>query len=429
MSSVDDPDDFYGEADRRERARAARRASRRERRRPTLPDSELRHLAATPAGRVLIWTVAAIAAFTLVGLVALWPGPVHHHGPSQSFGGPTQTATVTGVYDVRCGGPVAARCRQIQVSVDGRRVRITLGPVQGVTSVSVGDTVRVSRVILRPGVKPLPGSEPYQFLDIDRQGSMLTLGLALLALAVLLLWWRGMLAAIGVGLSLLLVTQFLVPALLTGGPPLLVALVGALAVMFVTLVLTNGIGAQTLAAALGITTSLLLICLLAGLAIGLGHLDGHSTDVSLALTQQNAKLSLRGVVLAGMVIGALGALTDTAVTQASAIMALRRANPGLGARGLYRGAFAVGRDHLSATIHTLVLAYVGAALPLLLVLRSTGLAAADAVNAQSIAEPILATIVGCIGLIAAVPLTTGLAAMLAVRLPGDALPDGHGHAH
>jgi uncharacterized membrane protein len=191
------------------------------------------------------------------------------------------------------------------------------------------------------------------------------------------------------------------------------------------------VGVQTLAAALGITTTLLLSCGLAAAGLALAHLDGKTDDITLALGNQDAELSLQGVVLAGMLIGALGVLADTAVTQASAVMALRRANPSLPARALYREGFTVGRDHLSATIHTLVLAYTGAALPLLLVMRQSQLGAADALNAQTIAEPVVATIVGCAALIAAVPLTTGLAAALAVHIPAGSLPEGggHGHAH
>jgi uncharacterized membrane protein len=129
------------------------------------------------------------------------------------------------------------------------------------------------------------------------------------------------------------------------------------------------------------------------------------------------------------VIGALGVLADTAVTQASAVMALRRANPRYSARRLYTEAFTVGRDHLSATIHTLVLAYAGATLPLVLWLRSGQTTFGDAINAQSLAVPIVATLVGCLALMVAVPVCTSLAATMLVRLPIDALPDTHGHHH
>jgi uncharacterized membrane protein len=176
--------------------------------------------------------------------------------------------------------------------------------------------------------------------------------------------------------------------------------------------------------------TLALACGLAEAAVTLAHLDGKSDDVTLALGAQAGGVSLTGVVLAAMLVGALGVLADTAVTQASAVTALRRADPRMGVGRLYREAFAVGRDHLSATIHTLVLAYTGAALPLLLIIRQSGVSVHDALDAQSIAEPIAATAVGCIALIAAVPLTTALAAALVARIPVDTLTEhGHGHMH
>jgi uncharacterized membrane protein len=231
-------------------------------------------------------------------------------------------------------------------------------------------------------------------------------------------------------LSLLLVTKFVVPAILAGSSPLLVSLVGSLAVMFLTLGLTNGVGAQSLAAALGIGTSLLLATVLADAYAHTAQLNGYSSELATVLRQFTTKVSLEGVVIAGMVIGALGVLADMGVSQASAVMALRRANPQYTVRELYREAFTVGRDHLAATIHTLVLAYAGASLPLLLVLQSAHAGFFDAVNTQDVAEPIIATLVGSIGLIAAVPLTTGLAALLASQVPATVLPEAHdGHAH
>jgi uncharacterized membrane protein len=247
--------------------------------------------------------------------------------------------------------------------------------------------------------------------------------------ALVLLRLRGLLATLGVALSLIVLLKFIVPALLAGRPAILVALIGSLAVMFVTVTLTNGLGAQTMAAALGITATLLLACGLGAVGVQLASLDGRSDDLALALGQQTQSVSLTGVVLAGMIVGALGVLADTAVTQASAVMALRRADPSLSGRALYRAALVVGRDHLSATIHTLVLAYAGALLPLLLIVAQLRITTVDALNTQAIAEPAIATAVGCIALIAAVPLTTGLAAALVARIPAGHIPDAHAHAH
>jgi uncharacterized membrane protein len=310
--------------------------------------------------------------------------------------------------------------------VAGHDASVLVGPVGSSPKIESGAAIRVSPEPAVPGA----AGQTYTYVDRDRRGSLLWLAIALAIAAVVVLWWRGALALAGVALSLLVVTKFVVPGILVGRPALLIALVGSLAVMWVTLVLTNGLGAQTLAAALGIGGTLLAVAGLASFATHFAHLNGFSGDVSLALSQQQHGLSLQGVVLAGMVIGALGVLADTAVTQASAAMALRRANPELTARPLFGAAFTVGRDHLSATIHTLVLAYVGGALPLLLVLRSSGVGLTDALNTQDVAEPIVASVVGCLGLVLAVPLTTALASSLIARVPADLVPDAHRtHAH
>ncbi|MEA2286469.1 MAG: hypothetical protein QOJ21_2512 [Solirubrobacteraceae bacterium] len=406
------------------RAPAASRAVR-------APFAALGLLGGSRSGRILIAAAALLLVATIAGLVALWPGERPERGPSQAFGGAALQGSVTRALEVECEGPVAQRCRAIDVRLDegrgrGRTSRITLGPVESVPAVGAGDRVRVRATGAPAATK---GAERYGFVDVDRRGSILWLAIAFTAIALVFARWRGLLSLAGFALSLLLVTKFLVPAILAGSSPLLVAVVGSLAVMFVTLGLTYGVAPASLAAALGIAASLGLAAVLAHVWVGLAHLDGRGSELSTVLSQQNASLSLQGVVLAGMVIGALGVLADTGVTQASAVMALRRANPSLGAGAVYREAFAVGRDHLTATIHTLVLAYVGASLPLILILSSAHVATGDALNAQALAEPIVATLVGSIALLASVPLTTGLAALLASRIPADSLAGGHEHHH
>jgi uncharacterized membrane protein len=384
------------------------------------------------AGRALTLAAAALALATVIGLAVLWPGghTAKRDPQNQALGGPTMPASVVASSLVRCPGPVAQQCRRLTIRVHGRLAPVTLGPVNAAPVVEPGAAVRVRRNPPLPGATAAAGAEAYSFVDRDRRGSLLWLGIALAIAAVVVLWWRGALALVGVGLSLLVITKFVVPAILAGESALAVALFGSLAVMWITLVLTNGFGPQTLAAALGIGGTLLATAALASLAVHVAHLDGKTGDLSIALSQQQHGVSLQGVVLAGMVIGALGVLADTAVTQASAVMALRRANPDLGMRRLFSGAFAVGRDHLSATIHTLVLAYAGGALPLLLVLQSGGVGLDDGLNIQDVAEPIAAGIVGCLGLVLAVPLTTLLASFLIARGPADLVPEGHaGHAH
>jgi uncharacterized membrane protein len=164
--------------------------------------------------------------------------------------------------------------------------------------------------------------------------------------------------------------------------------------------------------------------------IEISHLTGLSSHEALYLRAVAGEISIEGLLLAGMVIGALGVLDDLTVSQASTVLALRRANPTLGGRALYRLAVGVGQDHVAATVNTLVLAYAGAALPVLLVFSIAGVSTGEALNGEVVAGEIVATLVGSIGLVAAVPITTGLATLLALRVAPAAIEaDAHGHAH
>jgi uncharacterized membrane protein len=418
-----DLDSYYDELERRAEERRARRHTGR-RGRPR------RRRRAASAGwldrRLLTVLAVTLAIATVVAMALLWPGGAIPHLRTPPPAG--HGAHVLGLRDAPCAGASGGRCAWAMVSVAHQRTRVDLGPVATAPSLRVGEAIRVGHEQAPTGTASTTGSA-WEFVDVDRHGSLIWLALIAVVLSVLVLRWRGLLAAFGVGVSLWLVMTFLIPALLAGEPALLVSLVTALAVMFVTLVLTSGFGPQTLAAALGIGSTLLLTAVIALVAVGVAQLNGRTDDLSSYLGSIGPGISLQGIVLAGMVIGALGVLADTAVTQASAVMSLRHADPDLGAGALYRASLRIGRDHLSATIHTLVLAYAGAALPLLLVTRYSGIGLTDAINTQDIAEPIVAALVGCLGLICAVPVTSGLAAVLVARAPASEFASVHAHQH
>jgi uncharacterized membrane protein len=384
----------------------------------------------TRGGIALATTFALLVAVTAGGLVALWP---RGEPPRLASGAvaPTVGGHVMAQEHEDCGGPVAQRCATLVLRLRdgahaGRTIRLMLGPTEFAPRIEAGQDVRVRR---QPAAEGATLDERYAYVGVDRQAPILWLAVAVTVCAVLLLRWRGLFAIAGLVVSGLLVTRFLLPAVVQGGPAVLIALTAALAVTLVTVTLTSGIGVQTMAATVGIVVTLALATGLAILVADLAALDGRSREFSAELLQAESGLSLRAIVISGAVLGALGALTDTAVTQASAVMALRRANPALGARRLYREGFAIGRDHLAATVHTLVLAYVGAGLALLLALSAWNVTLADAMSSEEVAGPVTATLVGTLALIVCVPVTTGLAAALAVRLPADALPAEPGHVH
>ena len=259
---------------------------------------------------------------------------------------------------------------------------------------------------------------------------MLWLAIGFVALLLVTGRLHGLRALVGLVGSLAIVVEFVIPAILHGRPPLEVAIVGAFAVMLVTMPLSYGLGAKMMSAWLGTAASLLLAAGLAAAFARIAHLSGFSSDESVYLGATQTQLSLQGLLIAGMVIGALGVLVDLTVSQASTVIALRRANRSLGFSGLFRGALEVGHDHIAATVNTLVFAYAGAALPVLLIFAIGGTSFADAVNGEAVAEQVVATLVGSIGLIASMPITTGLAVLLALRMGDRQLRDAHAaHAH
>ena len=384
---------------------------------------------------VLVLFVLVLAVATLIGLVVFWPDGDDIRSPQGTTRPKTESAEVVGVRSAPC-AQVAGQhdCFRVTARVrsgpdEGDRVQFTFAAAEG--RFDVGDRIRVYKNVLPPEAVDAGGRvDPYSFSDFERRPPMLWLAAIFAGLVLLTSRWQGLRALTGLVASLGLIVFFVAPAILEGRSPTGVAFIGALAVMFVTIPLAHGIGPKTLAACLGTAVSLALALGLADLFIELSHLSGITSEEAVYLRATQQGLSLQGLLLAGMVIGALGVLDDLTVSQSSTVMALRRANPSLGFQKLFRSALGVGHDHIAATVNTLVLAYAGASLPILLVFSLAETSLGEALNFEAVAESVVGMLVGSIGLIAAVPVTTALAALLALRLEKDQLADAHaGHAH
>ncbi len=397
------------------------------------------------AGRAVAAVLGVIALATAIGLVALWPPDRGSTFENNAVVGDTEQAQATAVSLERgCEAFAGPGCRLVELRMldgphEGERSYISLpGGDELSPEVVVGDRVRVAPNA-PSGIDPAltaqlpvddPSQQPYAFVDFERRTPLLALALAFGVLVVVLGRRRGALSLVGLAVSLAIVVAFVAPAILQGEQPVLVALVGSMAVMFATVTLAHGVDHKSAAALLGTTGALLLTVALAVAFVQLTQITGYSSEEATLLKAGTfGRVSPQGLVLAGIVIGALGVLDDVTVSQASTVMALRRANPAQGVGQLYRRALEVGRDHIAATVNTLVLAYAGAALPILLIFSNQQTTFAEAVNREPVAAQIVATLVGSIGLIAAVPLTTLLAAVLAVRVPEESLADEAGVAH
>ncbi|GIF67589.1 membrane protein [Asanoa ishikariensis] len=379
------------------------------------------HQPAPRAPRRLRIILAAILvpAFLATGIATalLWPGDVPK--PDQADPVPRFHATVTSIVISICpatpsGEAEPGPCGSATVTLDSgpdngqtRETELPSGP--GAPSVDVGDAVIVT---------PLTDSEDptaivYTIADHQRGSPLLWLVVAFAVAIIAFGRWRGLAALAGLAVSFAVLLGFVLPAILGGGPPLLVAVTGAALIMFVVLYLTHGLTAQTSVAVLGTLASLVLAGGVGTLAIGFTHLTGYGDENAITLSLLHGDVDLHGLLLAGIIIGSLGVLDDVTVTQAATVGELARANPSLSRRELYRGGTRVGRAHIASTVNTIVLAYAGASLPVLLLVIAGGTGVREVLTAEFIAQEIVRSVVGTLGLVAAVPITTALAAFVA----------------
>ncbi|WEO96472.1 YibE/F family protein [Streptomyces sp. FXJ1.172] len=395
------------------------------------------HGPAAPVSKHLRKVIAAIlvpfTAAVVVGLVVLWPGGAPpHKRTGVGFDRQTQQATVTQVLEVSCksvnasgetptGDTSTAEGTSAQQQADGAckkaTVRVDTGKDKGRTFTEIVQPDQPRQ--LHQGEKVVAAYEPsapkdlqYSVTDVNRQFPMSLLA-GIFALAVVVVGrLRGVMALVALAVSFLVLTLFILPAVLQGSNPLLVAVVGASAIMLIALYMCHGLSARTSVAVLGTLVSLSLIGVLGSLFIGWAALTGNTDDNTGLIHGLYPSIDMSGLLLAGVIIGSLGVLDDVTVTQTSAVWELHEASPSMGWRELYRAGIRIGRDHIASVVNTLVLAYAGAALPLLLLFSIAQSSVGTVANSELVAEEIVRTLVGSIGLVASVPVTTALAALV-----------------
>lgn len=360
-------------------------------------------------------------------------------------------------------GSETMRARVVEILEDGEidlggivqryqiaRVELQEGKYQGVIAeIDYGKRQVLSNAVyLQAGNEILVtvGSRPdgvltFYFADFIRTDTLLWLA-AIFAVSILVISrWKGLRSLISMAFSLMIIVGFIIPNILVGKDPLQVSITGSILLLAVTLYLTYGWNLKTHAAVVSMMLVLLITGVLAGVFVNFTKLSGSGDENALFLIQMlDTQINLRGLLLGGMIIGALGVLDDLVTTQASAVFELRRANQTLGFRGLFLSAMRIGQDHVAATVNTLVLAYAGASLPMLLMFSLGRGDYGTLVNFEFIAEEIVRTLVGSLGLVTAVPLTTAIAILFALRVdtpgkwrqflgPAEGSGDAHSHSH
>lgn len=395
------------------------------------------HGPAAPVSKHLRKVIAAVlipfAAAVFVGMVVLWPGgaPAHER-TGVGFDRQTQQGTVASIAHVDCKSVNASQVpptgdtstpegREALAAQTGEckkaTIEIDTGPDKGRTFVEIVQPgaprqLEEGQEVVVAYAPDAPRDLQYSVIDVNRKLPLAVLA-GIFAVAVIVVGrMRGLFALIALIISFGVLTLFILPAILQGSNPLLVAVIGASAIMLIALYLCHGLTARTSVAVLGTLVSLLLIGLLGSLFIDWAFLSGNTDDNTGLIHGLYPEIDMSGLLLAGVIIGSLGVLDDVTVTQTSAVWELHQADASMGSRALYKAAIRIGRDHIASVVNTLVLAYAGAALPLLLLFSIANSSMGSVANSELVAVEIVRTLVGSIGLVASVPVTTVLAALV-----------------
>jgi uncharacterized membrane protein len=365
---------------------------------------ELTHTVTPGMRRVIVAVLVPLVAATVAGMLLLWPT-----GDRAALAGADRyDATILNLPS--CPDTPDPDCVVAEIRVEegpdrGAEIRAFVPYGAGAPEFAVGDAVVVI------AVPDAPLAERYEVYDFQRAIPLLLLAVLFALAVVALSRWRGLAALTGLALSILVLTMFVLPALLEGTSPLAVAVVGASAIMIVTLYLSHGFSAKTSVALIGTLISLSLTGVLGYLFTEIGQFTGLADDQAGTLGFYAEQVDVRGLLLAGLVIGALGVLDDVTVSQSATVLELARAAPDASRPRLFAAGLRVGRDHVAATVNTLVLAYAGASLPLLLLFTVLDTGITDVVTMELVAQEVVRALVGSLGIVAAVPVTTGLAAV------------------
>lgn len=399
------------------------------------------------AAKIVAGLLIACGIAVLIGAALLWPTGQKADIPlpfQNAAGGAvtTETGHVLSSKSAACGSPSAgavltadppptqtqgesAQCVQSLVAIDsgpnrGANTLLELGRGPGQPSLTVGDDIRVSRQV------DDGGTTTYAFYDYERTWPLAILAAVFAVVIVAVARWRGFRALIGIVVAFSVLVVFLLPALLAGAPAVPVAVVASAAILYAVIYLAHGVSLRTSAALLGTLVSLLVAAVLSWAAIEFTHLTGLSEDQNNEVAAYLGNVSITGLLLAGFIIGSLGVLNDVTVTQASTTFELAALGDGASRREVFVGAMRVGRDHIASTVYTLVLAYAGSALPLLLLFSVANRSLVDVLISESVAIEIARSAVGGIALALSVPLTTGIAALLAITGASEATGNADG---
>ncbi len=289
-----------------------------------------------------------------------------------------------------------------------KQLRIKINTLQTVQKVNYGKGDEVVLSFTKgPG-----GTDAVYIVDFVRRKQLLTLLFLFIATILFIGRWKGLTSFIGMVVSFVVIGNFIIPQILLGNDPVLITLIGALLMTPVIFYLGHGISKKTTVALIGTFLALIITGILAYVFVFVSHLTGFSAEEASYLQLiKGGAVNIRSLLLAGILIAALGVLDDTTISQAALVEKLKETNRNFGMKELYTHSMEVGRDHIASLVNTLVLVYAGASLPLFLLFYDSQLSYATVINQEIIATEIIRTLVSSIGIVLAVPITTFIACL------------------
>ena len=254
------------------------------------------------------------------------------------------------------------------------------------------------------------GNPDYIITDYVRRDELLALFILFVFLVILIGRFWGLASLVGMAISFFIIFSFILPMILKGYDAVLISIIGSIIIIPATFGISHGFNRKTFYAMLGTIITLVITGLLSIFFVEATHLTGYASEEAGFLSSAlGTVVNVKGILLAGMIIATLGILDDITISQASIVNELKSANSKLTNAKLFAKAMNVGRDHISSLVNTLVLVYTGASLPLLLLFLESERSFLEVINYELIADEIVRTLVGSIGLVLAVPITTAIA--------------------
>jgi uncharacterized membrane protein len=376
----------------------------------------------------MVVVLIPLAIWTAAGLIALWPSDVRSHINADvagySVAGVTYpTGRITAIQPISCDGLAGSTPDQSSAGCANITVEVLDGDDQGQTVAGIplteaifssGTEIGQKVVLIR--IPPADGQPAqYQFADFERRSPLAVIALLFAAVVIAVARWRGFASLLGLAFAGFIMVKFMFPALVVGTNPIAVGLIGSSAIMFVALYAAHGFSARTTTALLGTLFGLVMVAALGWLATRWGHLTGVSAEDDYILAAAAPDLQLTSVVVCGIIVAGLGVLNDVTITQASAVWEL--ADTDRDQRRLFSRAMRIGRDHIASTVYTIAFATAGAVLPVLLLIAIYDRPLLQVIQSEQFAAEVIRTLVGSIGLVLAVPLTTAIGVAV-VRVSG-----------